>query len=105
MIWDIIIILNWLSSSMEKIDILMITFIIIVIIFSAYICYLKVGIKILFDIANNQADVIRAIMNVLENQKSLNDKQFKFNESINKHLGSNGQSPSPTGGRRSEAEA
>ena len=104
---------------MEKIDILMITFIIIVIIFSAYICYLKAGIKILFDVANNQSDVIRAIMNVLENQKNLNDKQYninnaqnefnniqiKFNENINKHLGSNVQSPSPTGGRRSEAEA
>lgn len=98
---------------MERIDVLAIALIINAIIFIAYIGYLKFLINILFNIVDNQRDVIKDIMDIIEKQYAFNEQQNKVNAAqvsvnimIDKHIkDSNIHSPSPTGGRRSEAEA
>lgn len=98
---------------MERIDVLAIALIINVIIFIVYIGYLKFLINILFNIVDNQRDVIKHITDIVESQSAFNEQQRKinaaqvsFNAMIDKHINdSDIHSPSPTGGRRSEAEA
>lgn len=101
-----LIILNLLSIFMEKINILFIALAISVIIFSAYIAYLKAKTDFLLWLANNQRDKINAILEVVEKDLALHNKQTNINDSFIKHMADDSVHRTfPTGGRRSEAEA
>lgn len=104
---------------MEKIDILAITLCIVIIIFAGYIAYLKAGIEFCIQTLAHQHHVIENLTEVLEknnvlfdkqcewnnNQIDINKAQLEFNNEIEKRIKSNVNHSSPTGGRRSEAEA
>lgn len=105
---------------MEKIDVLAIALCIVVIIFAAYIAYLKAGITFCIQILASQDNIIESLVKALENNNKLFDKQsewndiqvdinkaqLKFNNEIEKRIKANSVNhPFPTGGRRSEAEA
>ena len=91
---------------MEKINILFIVLVISVIIFSAYIAYLKAKTDFILWLINNQNDKIRAIMEIVESDLALQKKQKEINDIVFKHIADdNLHRISPTGGRRSEAEA
>ena len=105
---------------MEKIDILAIALCIVIIIFTIYIAYLKEGINFCIEMIARQQNAIEGLAKVLENnnvlfnkqcewndsQVAINKAQSKFNNDIEKHIKANSVNhPSPTGGRRSEAEA
>lgn len=115
MILDIIITLNCLDFSMEKIDILAIALCVAVVIFTVYITYLKEGINFCVEMLACQHNIIENLTKALENNNKLFDKQcewnnaqvgineaqLRFNSEIEKHINYN----SSTGCRRSEAEA
>lgn len=104
---------------MEKIDILAIALCVVIIIFTVYIAYLKEGINFCIHMIARQQNVIEGLEKALENSNVLFDKQCKwnnnqidinkaqleFNNEIEKRIKSNVNHSSPTGGRRSEAEA
>ena len=100
---------------MEKIDILAIALCIVIVIFAGYIVYLKASIKFCIQVLACQHNAIKTLVKALENnnelldkqcewnsiQVNINEAQMKFNNEIKKHINHH----SPTGGRRSEAEA
>lgn len=100
---------------MEKIDLLAIALCVVIVIFAGYIAYLKAGIKFCIEILASQHNAIETLAKALENnnklldkqcewntiQVNINEAQVKFNNKIEKYITNN----SPTGGRRSEAEA
>lgn len=100
---------------MEKIDILAIALCIVIIIFAGYIAYLKAGIKFCIEILACQHNAIENLAKVLENNNKLFDKQSEWNNTqidinkaqmnFNDYIEKRIKSYSPTGGRRSEAEA
>ena len=105
---------------MEKIDVLFIAFGIAVFIIAVYISYLKAKTDFLLYIINLHTDAIDGLTNIANSQKQLfnkqteinktlikfNDIQVKVNNKFDKHLQDRTvHFPSPTGGRRSEAEA
>lgn len=105
---------------MEKIDILAIALCIVIVIFAGYIAYLKAGINFCIQMLAHQHNAIENLAKALENNNKLFDKQcewnntqvdinvaqMNFNKDIEKRIkASNMNHSSPTGGRRSEAEA
>lgn len=100
---------------MEKIDILAIALCIVIVIFAGYIAYLKAGIKFCIQMLACQHNIIENLSKALENnnklfdkqcewnttQVAINEAQMKFNNKVEQHINHH----SPTGGRRSEAEA
>ena len=105
---------------MEKIDILAIALCVVIIIFAGYIAYLKGGIKFCVEMLAHQHNVIENLVKALENnnelfnkqcewndtQVNINIAQMNFNNEIEKRIKTNNiNHTSPTGGRRSEAEA
>lgn len=100
---------------MEKVDILAIALCIVIVIFAGYIAYLKAGIKFCIQMLACQHNAIENLSKALENnnelfnkqcewndtQVNINIAQMKFNNEIEKRV----NHYSPTGGRRSEAEA
>lgn len=105
---------------MEKIDILFAALIIVVFIFTAYISYLKAKTDFLLYLVNQHTDAISGLASIADSQRILyikqreinnnfiefNEAQIKLNNKFDKHIRDRyTHFPSPTGGRRSEAEA
>lgn len=91
---------------MEKVDILFIALVISVLIFSGYIAYFKAKTDFLLWLADNQRDKINAIVEIVENDLAIQKNQQEVNHSFLRHISDDSvHCPSPTGGRRSEAEA
>lgn len=111
---------------MEKTDILLVALSIVVIIFTIYIGYLKSQIGFIMHILDLHDEIIHKEVEVTKMTKEFilyqtksNDKQNEFNEAqyeVNNNqikvnneiiaiLSKLSNFPSPTGGRRSEAEA
>lgn len=100
---------------MEKIDILAIALCFVTIIVSAYIAYLKSAIKFCIEMLAYQHNAIENLAEALENNNKLFDKQCEWNTTqvginvaqmkFNKEIEKRVNNYSPTGGRRSEAEA
>lgn len=100
--------LNLLSISMEKIDILFAALVVSVVIFAINIIFINLRLKIINDIIDIQTDIINSLVECCDrsarmhiNQTKINEAQNKFNDKIVNAL----IDTSSTGGRRSEAEA
>lgn len=100
---------------MEKIDLLAIALCVVIIIFAGYIAYLKAGIKFCIQTLAHQHNLIEKLMKALENNNELFNKQCEWNDTqvdinkaqmdFNNYIEKRVNNYSPTGGRRSEAEA
>lgn len=105
---------------MEKIDILFIALGIATFIVAVYISYLKAKTDFLLYIINQHTNAINGLAEIADSQRILfakqketndafikfNSIQVKLNNKFDKHLQDRTvHFPSPTGGRRSEAEA
>ena len=93
---------------MEKFDILVIA----VLVFGAFTFFalsrvykIFVAICNIYEILNNHKDALNSITRLMETFDDFAKKQSTFNECVKDNLDKISQGNSPTGGRRSEAEA
>lgn len=82
---------------MEKVDVLFIAFVILVIIISGYIIYLKAGINFLLEKVAEHHHVIEVF---IDSQDKINDAQNEFNTSVRKLAEKLCMKNSSTGGEK-----